>query len=133
MVLGLLPDCDLGQVSSAANAAGTGARVALLNRSSRQEISRRARQIEKVETAVDPDFQQYFVEAMALPHATQRYERLAHVVRLPERRDNVDVRARGLRRKHPSCCLSFSLKFFPILTSYFLSSSIFPSVNKTLI
>jgi uncharacterized 2Fe-2S/4Fe-4S cluster protein (DUF4445 family) len=100
MVLGLLPDCDLERVSSAANAAGTGARVALLNRSSREEISRRARQIEKVETAVDPDFQQYFVEAMALPHATQAYERLAEVVPLPEPSAVEPARAvRGRRRK----------------------------------
>ena len=31
MVLGLIPDCALNQVSSAGNAAGTGARIALLN------------------------------------------------------------------------------------------------------
>jgi len=68
MVLGMIPDCDLDQVSSAGNAAGTGARIALLNRASRNEIEKRARLIEKVETAVDANFQQHFVDAMGIPH-----------------------------------------------------------------
>jgi len=67
MVLGMIPDCDLEQVSSAGNAAGTGARIALLNRASRNEIEKRARLIEKVETAVDANFQQHFVDAMGIP------------------------------------------------------------------
>jgi len=67
MVLGMIPDCDLDQVSSAGNAAGTGARIALLNRASRNEIEKRARLIEKVETAVDANFQRHFVDAMGIP------------------------------------------------------------------
>ena len=67
MVLGMIPDCDLDQVSSAGNAAGTGARIALLNRASRNEIEKRTRLIEKIETAVDPNFQQHFVDAMGIP------------------------------------------------------------------
>ena len=31
MILGLIPDCPLDKVQSAGNAAGTGARIALLN------------------------------------------------------------------------------------------------------
>lgn len=84
MVLGMIPDCDLEHVSSAANAAGTGARIALLNRASRDEIERRARQIEKVETAVDEGFQQHFVDAMGIPHATCQYPCLVDVVTLPK-------------------------------------------------
>ncbi len=83
MVLGMIPDCDLEQVSSANNAAGTGARIALLNRASRLEIEQRARRIEKVETAVDANFQQHFVEAMGIPHSTHAYPRLASFVNLP--------------------------------------------------
>ena len=52
MVLGMIPDCALDRVSSAANAAGTGARIALLNRAARVDIERRVRTVEKVETAV---------------------------------------------------------------------------------
>ena len=84
MVLGMLPDCDLGAVSSAGNAAGTGARIALLNCASRLEIEQRARRIEKVETAIDPDFQRHFVDAMGIPHSTQSYPNLACVVDLPK-------------------------------------------------
>jgi uncharacterized 2Fe-2S/4Fe-4S cluster protein (DUF4445 family) len=83
MVLGMIPDCRLEEVSSANNAAGTGARIALLNRASRDEIERRVREIEKVETAVDPGFQQHFVEAMGIPHATQSNPELAKVIDLP--------------------------------------------------
>src|SRR5690606_26785935 len=57
MVLGLLPDCDLANVSSAGNAAGTGARIALLNASARREIEEVVSRIEKVETATEPRFQ----------------------------------------------------------------------------
>jgi uncharacterized 2Fe-2S/4Fe-4S cluster protein (DUF4445 family) len=83
MVLGMIPDCALDRVSSAANAAGTGARIALLDRAARIDIERRVRAVEKVETAVDPAFQQLFVDAMAIPHATQSYTRLASAVILP--------------------------------------------------
>jgi uncharacterized 2Fe-2S/4Fe-4S cluster protein (DUF4445 family) len=85
MVLGMVPDCVPGNVTSAGNAAGTGARIALLNRASREEIERVVREVEKVETAVEPRFQEHFVDALAIPHRTQAYPRLAEVVALPAR------------------------------------------------
>ncbi|MBM3521068.1 MAG: DUF4445 domain-containing protein, partial [Alphaproteobacteria bacterium] len=87
MVLGLIPDCDLARVQSAGNAAGTGARIALLNSKARDEIEALVRRIEKVETAVEPLFQQHFVEAMAIPHKTAAFVNLARVVRLPPPKD----------------------------------------------
>jgi uncharacterized 2Fe-2S/4Fe-4S cluster protein (DUF4445 family) len=72
-------DCALDQVSSANKAAGTGARIALLNRASRADIERRARLIEKIETAIDPNFQRHFVEAMGIPHSTAAYPELEKV------------------------------------------------------
>ena len=66
MVLGLLPDCDLEHVSSAGNAAGTGARIALLSKAARREIEARVRQVEKIEIATDESFQHHFVAAMSI-------------------------------------------------------------------
>ena len=85
MVLGLVPDCDPDQVTSAGNAAGTGARIALLNRAARTEIEDVVRRVEKLETAVEPRFQEHFVGAMGIPHATDPFPRLAQVVDLPAR------------------------------------------------
>ena len=85
MVLGMIPDCALDHVSSAGNAAGTGARIALLDQRSRREIEQLVRRVEKIETAVEPRFQEFFVEAMAIPHLTAPFERLREVVTLPER------------------------------------------------
>lgn len=83
MILGLIPDCDLEKVSSAGNAAGTGARIALLNQKSRDEIEDVVRRIEKIETAVEPRFQAHFVEAMGFPHTTAPYPALRRQVELP--------------------------------------------------
>jgi uncharacterized 2Fe-2S/4Fe-4S cluster protein (DUF4445 family) len=83
LVLGMVPDCDPGKVTSAGNAAGTGARIALLDRRARGEIEAVVRRVEKVETAVEPRFQEQFVAAMAIPHAHDPYARLAQVVQLP--------------------------------------------------
>ena len=86
LVLGLVPDCDPERVTAAGNAAGTGARIALLNRAARAEIEGVVRRVEKIETAVEPRFQEHFVHAMAIPHDTDPYERLAGSVPLPARR-----------------------------------------------
>ena len=83
MVLGMIPDCVLEQVSSANNAAGTGARIALLSKSSRCEIEDRVRNVERVETAIDESFQTLFVDALAIPHATQDFPMLSRVITLP--------------------------------------------------
>jgi uncharacterized 2Fe-2S/4Fe-4S cluster protein (DUF4445 family) len=98
MVLGMIPDCDLERVSSANNAAGTGARIALLSKTSRAEIEQRVRSIEKIETAIDKNFQQHFVEAMGIPHAALEYSNLASVITLPENMAS-DSPAPGARRR----------------------------------
>jgi uncharacterized 2Fe-2S/4Fe-4S cluster protein (DUF4445 family) len=85
-VLGLVPDCDPAGVTAAGNAAGTGARIALLNRAARTEIEEVVRRVHKVETAVEPRFQEHFVAAMGIPHTTDPYERFAAAVPLPRRR-----------------------------------------------
>ncbi|MFK8029662.1 MAG: ASKHA domain-containing protein [Gammaproteobacteria bacterium] len=86
MVLGLIPDCELENVSSAGNAAGMGALMALLNKGYRRTIEDVVKDIEKIETALEPKFQQYFVDAMAIPNKTDPYDKLfSQVSRPPER------------------------------------------------
>jgi len=107
MVLGLIPDCNLDNVGSVGNAAGTGARIALLNFPSRLEIGEILPKVEKVETAIEPKFQEYFIEAMAIPHKTDAYEELAKVVTFPAPKPRAEKsgdegRQRRSRRRRPS-------------------------------
>ena len=76
MAIGMIPDCPLDRVSSAGNAAGTGARIALLSRAAREEIETVIRTVEKVETAIEPKFQDYFVAAMNIPNAVDEFPNL---------------------------------------------------------
>jgi uncharacterized 2Fe-2S/4Fe-4S cluster protein (DUF4445 family) len=99
MVLGLVPDCPLEHVTSAGNAAGTGARITLVDRKARGEIEDVVRRVQKVETAVEPRFQEHFVSAMAIPHKTAAYPNLSKVVVLPPRkRDGAVLSADGADR-----------------------------------
>lgn len=99
MVLGMIPDCPLERVRAAGNAAGTGARIALLNRAARREIEEVVERIEKIETAIEPRFQEHFVAAMAIPHRHAPYPNLALKVPLPERRAAADSGVRERRRR----------------------------------
>ncbi len=99
MILGMVPDCLLDNVVAAGNSAGAGARMALLNVDKRAEIESVVRDIEKIETAVEPSFQDHFVRAMAMPHKTDPYEELTKAVTLPFRslRDNAGDAAEPAR------------------------------------
>lgn len=83
MAIGLIPDCPLEKVGSAGNAAGTGARIALLNVAARREIELVVKRIEKIETAVEPQFQQFFVDAMAFPHSVDEFPELFSAIEKP--------------------------------------------------
>ena len=84
MVLGMIPDVPLDKVTSAGNAAGTGARIALCNVGARNQIEATVHQIHKVETAIEPRFQEHFVNANAIPHATDPFPELNAIVTLPD-------------------------------------------------
>lgn len=103
MVLGMIPDCELDHVRSAGNSAGTGARICLLNKGQRRQVEQIVRNIEKIETAVEPSFQEHFVKAMAIPHKTDPYEKLSAAVKMPERsmgaNDNAASGGRSGRRR----------------------------------
>ena len=84
MVLGMIPDVLLDKVISAGNAAGTGARIALCNVAARDQIEAVVHDIHKVETAIEPRFQEHFVNASAIPNAVDAFPELGKIVTLPE-------------------------------------------------
>ncbi len=100
MVLGMIPDCNLKNVWSVGNAAGTGARIALLNHAARQEICTIVKDIEKIETATEEKFQAYFVDAMAFPHKTDPFTNLRATIDIPNIKPsvNADSQHRARRR-----------------------------------
>ncbi len=67
LAIGLFPDCALEKVYSVGNAAGDGARLALINLDKRREAEEIAKKVEYVELTIEPQFQKYFVDAMRFP------------------------------------------------------------------
>jgi uncharacterized 2Fe-2S/4Fe-4S cluster protein (DUF4445 family) len=81
------------------NAAGAGARIALLDSTARAAIEGIVRRVEKIETAIEPRFQAHFIEAMAIPHKSAPYRELRKSVELPAPRESAaQGAARGRRR-----------------------------------
>ncbi len=99
LILGLVPDCPLDGVKSVGNSAGAGAVMALLSAAARREMEDAVRNIEKIETATEPRFQELFVAAMALPHASAPTDHLADLVRLPDRPASMGVGRRRRRNR----------------------------------
>ena len=99
MVLGMIPDVPLDKVTSAGNAAGTGARMALCSNAARASIEKTVREITKVETAIAPKFQEHFVNANAIPHATDPFPILRTVAALPDVSFNTGGGEDGGRRR----------------------------------
>jgi len=104
MVLGMIPDCEIKKVTSAGNAAGTGARIALLNKKSRTEIETIVSHIDKIETAIEPRFQEHFINASAIPNSSDPFPILETIVTLPDvnfnkNNDNTSRENRGRRRR----------------------------------
>lgn len=99
MVLGMIPDAPLDKVTSAGNAAGTGARIALLNTEARRLIEQTVRAIHKVETAIEPRFQEHFVNASHIPNSVDPFPILRGVADLPEVTFNTGGENGGRRRR----------------------------------
>ena len=81
MVLGLIPDCDLAQVTAVGNAAGDGALILLLNQAKRREAAQVARAAQHIQTATDPHFQDEFVAAIHIPHKSDAFPHLEPIIR----------------------------------------------------
>jgi len=80
MIMGLFPDCDLEKVYAVGNAAGDGARIALLNVNKRKEANKYAREVEYVELTVEGDFEKQFAYAMYFPHMKDKFPHLKGLI-----------------------------------------------------
>jgi uncharacterized 2Fe-2S/4Fe-4S cluster protein (DUF4445 family) len=80
LVMGLFPDCKIENIFGVGNAAGDGCRAALLNVQKRTEANWCSRNVEYLELTVEPTFEQDFMEAMQLPHMTDKFPHLEGVV-----------------------------------------------------
>jgi uncharacterized 2Fe-2S/4Fe-4S cluster protein (DUF4445 family) len=80
MLIGMIPDCDLNNVYAVGNAAGDGARIALLNVEKRAEATRIARKVERFELPADPEFQNQFMLAVNFPHMSEPFPHIAHLI-----------------------------------------------------
>jgi uncharacterized 2Fe-2S/4Fe-4S cluster protein (DUF4445 family) len=80
MLIGLIPDCDLNNVYAVGNAAGDGARIALLNVEKRNEIDEVTRKVERFELPTDPEFQNQFMLATSFPHMSEPFPHIAHLI-----------------------------------------------------
>lgn len=80
MLIGLIPDCELDKVYAVGNAAGDGARIALLNVEKRDEIDSITRKVERFELPTDPEFQNQFMLATSFPHMSEPFEHIAHLI-----------------------------------------------------
>ncbi len=82
MILGLIPDCALDRVSAVGNAAGDGARFALLNKGLRLKAAELARWVQHISTPLEASFQDEFVAALNIPHSRDSFPSLVGI--LPE-------------------------------------------------
>ncbi len=80
MLIGLIPDAPLENVYAVGNAAGDGARIALLNLEKRREAAEVARQVRRYELPTDPAFQNQFMLALNFPHMTEPFAHIAHLI-----------------------------------------------------
>ena len=95
LIIGLVPDAQVSQIVASGNSAGAGAIIALLDVSSRREISSLVRKVHKIETAVEPSFQKHFVEGSAFPDNSSTHPELFKLKELP----NVNFNQKRLRRQ----------------------------------
>ena len=95
LIIGLVPDAQVSQIVASGNSAGAGAIIALLDVSSRREISSLVRKVHKIETAVEPSFQKHFVEGSAFPDDSSTHPELFKLKELP----NVNFNQKRLRRQ----------------------------------
>jgi len=80
LVLGMFPDVPVLKAYAVGNAAGDGARMALLDFTKRAEADEWARKVEYVELSVEPAFEKEFMYAMHIPHMRDSFPNLKEVL-----------------------------------------------------
>ncbi len=80
LILGMIPHCPPECVFSVGNAAGDGARIALLNRHKRAEAEKIATEIRRIELPVAPDFQTEYLLATGFPHMAHPFPSISHLI-----------------------------------------------------
>lgn len=68
-VIGLYPDMPLDRVKTVGNAAGAGAKQALVSSKKRRDAERIAKNVHYLELTVAPEFKDEFISAMYFPHS----------------------------------------------------------------
>ena len=94
LIIGLVPDAQVSQIVASGNSAGAGAIIALLDVSSRREISSLVRKVHKIETAVEPSFQKHFVDGSSFPKDSSTHPELFKLKEFP----NVNFNQKRQRR-----------------------------------
>ncbi len=72
LIIGLVPDVPVERIESVGNAAGVGARIALISREKREEANKIAREVDHIKLAVHPSFEKEFSMAMYFPHMDKK-------------------------------------------------------------
>ncbi len=91
LTLGMFPDCPIDKVYAVGNAAGDGARMALINKGKRIEANERARWVEFIEIATDSNFEKEFMQAMHIPHMKDKFPNLQALLEKSKSRVEIKV------------------------------------------
>jgi uncharacterized 2Fe-2S/4Fe-4S cluster protein (DUF4445 family) len=109
MVLGMIPDARSTRSPARATPPARGAHGAVQPGRARGDRAT-VRRIEKIETAVEPRFQEHFVNANAIPHAVDPFPELAKVAHPSRRRLRRLGRATGRWRRTAQAAARLTLK-----------------------
>jgi uncharacterized 2Fe-2S/4Fe-4S cluster protein (DUF4445 family) len=66
--IGMIPEFNMLAVEQVGNAAGTGARMALLSREAREEAKTLRDKVEYIELSTHPDYNKAYLDALMFPH-----------------------------------------------------------------
>ncbi|RLE49088.1 MAG: ferredoxin [Candidatus Methanomethylicota archaeon] len=84
MTIGMMPELPLEKVKFVGNTAGSGARLCLKSLEARREAQEIADKVKYVELAIEPSFEEEYVNSMYLPYADpSKYPRVMSMIKAP--------------------------------------------------